>query len=126
MEKINIINGNSFLANVFVQLIDRKRIQVTMDQLVAVEYNYLEGLDQSKNNVLENSIQNIIDFVRSYEGYLSFDEEGRIINISMEEELREILIEEYSLGEQPKEEPKNYKKAVKKLVNQDKKARKSA
>lgn len=110
MKELKRINGNEFLKNIFITLIKRGKLSVSLDDIFHLEYYYLEVID-GDNNVLDNSKNNIMNFINGYKEYLYYDKESNIISISKEEE----FLEELS--------PTNdsvdikYKKAVKKLIN---------
>lgn len=115
---VNYINGDEFLANIFMELIRRKTFQISIKDLVGLEYNYITLL--SGINILENSVDNIMRFASSYEEYLQVIKEGNdiVLCISNEDEFKDTLLYEF---EQNKKETKNYEKAVKKLINEQKK-----
>ena len=113
MEKINYIDGNKFLKNIFVRLIEIGKISVSIDDIFHLEYYYLKLLSNDIN-ILNNSKENILDFINSYEEYLDYNPETGIINISKEEDFREELLFNNALIDD------KYKKAVKKLINSKK------
>lgn len=115
---MNYIDGDYFLANVFLELIRRNKLQISIEGLIKLEYNYLELLEGK--NILNNSVTNIMNFVKKYEQYLEIIEveEKAKISIFNEVEFEETLLEEF---EQNFEESMKYRKALKMLINEEKK-----
>lgn len=114
---MNYIEGDTFLINTFLELARRDKHEININDIVKIEYNYLELLGEDVNNILQNSVANVLEFVDEHKEYLSI--ENKTIYISDCEELREVLLSEY---EQTKEEADDYKKAVKLLINEEKKS----
>lgn len=114
------IDGNSFLMNVFLELIKRNKLEISFINLIKLEYNFLNLLDDD-NVILENSGHNIIAFVKKYEEYLDImEKDGKMkIFISKEEDFRDVLLEEY---EQDLNNNAKYKRSLKKVINEEKKA----
>lgn len=110
------IDGNDFLTNIFIEIIRRGRIKLSISELINLEYYYLECLGEGF--ILENSFNNIMEFINMYEGYLNYDEENKIISISNEEELLEILFSN------SQNQDKYYKSSMKKLINKEKRRKK--
>ena len=110
MKELKRINGNEFLKNIFITLIKRGKLSVSLDDIFHLEYYYLEVID-GDNNVLDNSKNNIMNFINGYKEYLYYDKESNIISISKEEDFLELLL--FS-SDSP---DAKYKKAVKKLIN---------
>ena len=110
MKELKRINGNEFLKNIFITLIKRWKLSVSLDDIFHLEYYYLEVID-GDNNVLDNSKNNIMNFINGYKEYLYCDKESNIISISKEEEFLEELS---SINDSV---DIKYKKAVKKLIN---------
>lgn len=117
---MNYIDGDNFLTNVFLELLKRNKLEISIENLIKLEYIYLELLD-GEHNVLNNSIDNVNKFVKEYEGYLEIIEEDEQtkICISNEEEFFEVLSEEF---EQDLNEAKNYRHALKMLINEEKRS----
>ena len=99
MKELKRINGNEFLKNIFITLIKRGKLSVSLDDIFHLEYYYLEVID-GDNNVLDNSKNNIMNFINGYKEYLYYDKESNIISISTNDSV-----------------DIKYKKAVKKLIN---------
>lgn len=91
-------------------LIKRGKLSVGLDDIFHLEYYYLEVID-GDNNVLDNSKDNIMNFINDYNEYLYYDKESNVISISKEEEFLELLL----FGNDSPDA--KYKKAVKKLIN---------
>ena len=114
---INHIDGDNFLANIFLELTRRNIIEISFHGLIKLEYNYIELLD-GDNNELENSIENIRNFVETHQEFLQIvePEDGEAkIYISKEEEFKEVLLDEFDRNI---EEAKNYSRAVKRYINE--------
>lgn len=114
---MNYIEGDTFLINTFLELTRRDKHEININGIVKIEYNYLDLLGEDTNNILQNSVSNVLEFVDEHKEYLSL--ENNTIYISDCEELREVLLNEY---EQTREEAADYKKAVKLLINEEKKS----
>ena len=117
---MNYINGDTFLANVFLTLIERKKLEIGLNELIKFEYNYLQLLD-GENNILENSVENIMNFVNTYQEYLEVVEDGNTkhIYISNEDDFAYVLLEEF---EKNLKDAKKYRKALKMIINDEKKS----
>lgn len=113
------IDGNSFLMNVFLELIRRNKLEISMISLIELEYNFL-GLLNDEKAELKNSGDNIRNFCRKYPEYLEIIGENsrEKIFISNEEEFIDKLLEEY---EQDFDNIYKYRKALKIEINKEKK-----
>ena len=111
------IDGDNFLMNVFLELIRRNKLEISMVNLIKLEYNFLELLED-ENVILENSVDNINKFVKEYEEYLEIIEKDGMVKvfISNEEEFKDVLLENY---EQDIDNNAIYRKALKMEINKD-------
>lgn len=113
------IDGNTFLMNVFLELIRRNKLEISFVGLIKLEYNFLE-LFEDEQVELQNSGDNIRNFCKRYPEYIEIIEkngEAKIF-ISNEEEFRDLLLEEY---EQDFDNTSKYRKALKMEINKEKK-----
>lgn len=116
------INGDSFLMNVFLELIRRKKMEISFINIIKLEYDFLNLFEKDDCKViLKNSGNNIIDFVQKHKEYLELlEKDGELkIFISNEEEFKDLLLEKY---EQDFVNIGKYRKALKMEINREKKA----
>lgn len=113
------IDGDIFLMNVFLELIRRNKLEISIIDIIKIEYNFL-GLFNGEKVKLNNSVENIKAFVKRHEENLEIiekDEETKIF-ISNEEEFKDLLLQEY---EQDSDNISKYRKALKMEINKEKK-----
>lgn len=113
------IDGDTFLMNVFLELIRRNKIEISIIDIIKLEYNFLDLFVDDKV-ILNNSVENIMAFVKKHEENLEIiekDGETKIF-ISNEEKFKDLLLEEY---EQDFDNTPKYSKALKMLIEEEKK-----